>query len=98
MDSAEENTGKAQNMKTRSFFHKNRRFYGISHPFPAAAKNSFPKYSTKHPEIKKHKISAQNRKTAGQTQISGTETSKNRHFSDEKPLFHKINIPYYCYY
>lgn len=79
-------------------FHKIYRFHEVLHPLPVAAKKSFPKYSTKLPEMKKRKFSAQNTQTAVTEQIYRSENKKNRHFSDEKPFFHKANIPYYCYY
>jgi hypothetical protein len=98
LDSAEEINEKVRKAEICPIFHKIFRFREVSHPLPAAAKKSFQKYSTKLPEMKKHKFSAQNTQTAVTGQIPRTENAKNRHFSDEKPLFHKANIPYYCYY
>jgi hypothetical protein len=98
LDSAEENKGKVRQAEICPIFHRICRFHEVLHPLPAAAKKSFQKYSTKLPEMKKHKFSAQNTQTAVTEQIPRTENAKNRHFSDEKPLFHKANTPYYCYY
>lgn len=85
-------------VKYDRFFAKNGHFYRISHPFPATAKNSFPKDSTKIPETKRKKIFApETGKSPFQREFLPPKT-KNRYFSIEKPFFHKIHTPYYCYY
>ena len=53
LDSVSENTKKTPKSEMQSDFRKISRFYRISHPLSSAAKNSFPKQSTKIPETEK---------------------------------------------
>ena len=98
LDSASEKSEKLKNGEIRSFFRKNGHFYRILHPFPATAKNSFPKDSTKIPEINRQKIFRLKRENRRSSANFCRRRRKNRYFSIEKPFFHKTHTPYYCYY